>query len=280
MTRSLNSGTRQALSKSLVNRDGPVARLIRRSICSAASFLTAGSRLLFPPRCAHCDVGLPPEQEQDRLCADCCCLLGPEVWPCCPRCGAVRRSDGEAPDRCGLCKRTPLKFDSVIPLGAYVGVLGQVVLRMKRPHEESLSAAMGLLLARRRATQLADLRPDLIVPVPMYWARRIRRGVNSPEILANSLGKALGSAVRRRVLTRRRNTLPQASLSPRRRFKNVHGAFRVRARYNLDGMRVLLVDDILTTGATCSEAARILKRAGAAVVAAAVIARAQGPDST
>jgi ComF family protein len=126
---------------------------------------------------------------------------------------------------------------------------------------------------------LADLGGELIVPVPMFWARRLARGTNSPEIVADCLGRSLGVPVGRRVLCRCRNTMPQAGLLPRERFRNVRGAFRVRAGYHLDGRRVLLVDDILTTGATCSEAAKVLKQAGATLVAAVVVARAQGPDS-
>jgi predicted amidophosphoribosyltransferase len=82
-----------------------------------------------------------------------------------------------------------------------------------------------------------------------------------------------------RLLIRKRNTLPQKELPPRERFKNLRGAFRIRKRMlpHLGGSRVVLVDDILTTGATCSEAARVLKQAGAAAVAVAVVARALGP---
>lgn len=82
--------------------------------------------------------------------------------------------------------------------------------------------------------------------------------------------------MRRQILIRQRNTLPQARLPPSRRFANVRGAFRIRRPDAVRGARVLLVDDVLTTGATCSEAAKMLKQAGAASVAVAVVARAQG----
>jgi ComF family protein len=246
----------------------------------AARFATAGLDLLFPPHCAHCRSGLPPSRDGLLLCADCRRLLAPESWPCCPRCGAAGSTEGGPSGGCQLCQKTALKFDTVITLGSYHGELRKVVLRMKRPSAESLSAAMAGLLALRRGRQLADFHADLIAPVPMYWARRLRRGTNSPEMLARRLGRSLGVPVGRRVLARCRNTLPQANLSPRERFRNVRGAFRTRAGYHLEGLRVLLVDDILTTGATCSEAAKMLKQAGASMVAAAVVARAQGTDST
>lgn len=170
----------------------------------------------------------------------------------------------------------PLKFDATVTLGSYHAGLRDVVLRMKRPMHTALSVAMGELLVRRRGEQLLDHRADVIVPIPMFWARRLYRGINSPEILARCLASSLGIPVRRNLLVRCRNTLPQANLPPSRRFKNVRGAFRVRHPNAVQDARVLLVDDVLTTGATCSEAANMLKRAGAATVLVAVIARAQG----
>jgi len=151
---------------------------------------------------------------------------------------------------------------------------------MKRRRSEPLSAAMGRLLAVRRARPLKDLDADLILPVPMYWARKLARGTNSPEVVARCLAQQMRIPVSCRTLRRYRNTLPQKDLPVGQRFRNVRGAFAVRRSYDLQGARVLLVDDILTTGATCSEAAGVLIKAGAAMVAAVVIARAQGPNAT
>ena len=147
---------------------------------------------------------------------------------------------------------------------------------MKRPAHDALSVAIGRLLAQRRGECLVGVQADLVVPIPMYWGRRLGRGKNSPEALANCLAKSLKVPMRAAILVRRRNTLPQASLTPSRRFQNVRGAFQVRRPDAVTGARVLLVDDVLTTGATCSEAAKMLKQAGAAMVAVAVVARAQG----
>ena len=107
----------------------------------------------------------------------------------------------------------------------------------------------------------------------MFWTRRLRRGKNNPEILASCLAKHLGISMRRNALVRCRNTPPQAGLPPSQRFLNMRGAFRVRRPEFVKNPRVLLVDDVLTTGATCSEAAKVLKKAGAALVAVAVVAR-------
>lgn len=180
------------------------------------------------------------------------------------------------PDRCPLCKHAPLRFDTVVALGSYHAGLRDVVLRMKRPAHGSLSVAMGRLLAERRRERLVELRADVVIPIPMFWARRFGRGTNNPDVLAACLADTLQIPVDRRVLVRHRNTLPQAELPPSRRFQNVRGAFRVRRPAALKDARVLLVDDVLTSGATSSEAAKMLKQAGAAWVGVAVIARAQG----
>ena len=258
-----------------------MAPLVDRLRDGVARRMSDGLKLLFPPRCTCCDVELPGDRS-DRLllCANCRVLLGPELWPGCPRCGAIDSADGGPPGRCRLCRPVALQFAATIPLGVYDDLLRSTVLRMKQSAHESLSAAIGRLLAIRRGERLADVRADLIVPVPMHWTRRLGRGTNSPEILARGLGQSLRIAVGRRVLVRQRNTLLQTDLSPKERFQNVRGAFRVRAGYRLQGLRVLLIDDILTTGATCSEAAGMLKGAGVTMVAAVVAARAQRPTAT
>jgi ComF family protein len=145
---------------------------------------------------------------------------------------------------------------------------------MKKPKHDMLSAAFGRLLAERRRELLLEIRPDIIVPIPMHWIRRLGRGKNNPEMIASCLAKPLRIPVRRGILVQCRNTPPQTGLPLSKRFQNVRGAFRVRRPNAVKGARVLLVDDVLTTGATCSEAAKMLKKAGAALVAVAVIARA------
>lgn len=202
--------------------------------------------------------------------------LGPATWTGCRRCGSEVEPDGQMLDACRKCEKTRLWFDTVVVLGSYRSELQEVVLQMKRPSCEALSIAMGRLLVHRRFKELADLRPDLVVPIPMHWMRWLGRGMNSPELVGGCLSRFLRVPLRHRVLARRRNTLPQKGLRPPERFRNVRGAFCVRRGANLQDARVLLVDDILTTGATCSEAAKMLKQAGAAMVAVAVIARAQG----
>jgi ComF family protein len=146
---------------------------------------------------------------------------------------------------------------------------------MKRSRSTTLALAVGRVLARHVALATTTDPPDLVVPVPMHWSRRIVRGINSAELLAESVSAQLGLPLLSRLLVRSRNTLPQFELPPRERFRNVRGAFRARVGYDLTDARVLLIDDILTTGATASDAARALRECGAAAVTVAVAARAE-----
>jgi ComF family protein len=249
---------------------------VRRLRDGIGRLAAAGCDLLFPPRCVLCGADLIDGDGAWRFCDLCLARLAPLVWPGCGRCGSPVRESEIAADECGQCKKAALRFDRVIPLGAYDAELRDAVLRMKRPAHDALSLAVARLLAGRRGEQLAAIGADLVVPVPMYWQRRLRRGKNNPDLLAAGLAKSLGIPLGRRVLAWRRNVELQSSLSPARRFENVRGALRVRRPGVVQGARVLLVDDVLTTGATCSEAAKMLKQAGAAMVGVAVVARALG----
>ncbi|MCE5267533.1 MAG: ComF family protein [Planctomycetaceae bacterium] len=242
------------------------------------SLWTAGCSLLFPPQCLYCGGELR-EQVADGgkspFCGACLAGFGALDWHACPRCGHELPQDGGSDaDGCSNCKGRRLRFDTVVALGRYHGGLREGVLRMKRPAHDALSLGLGRLLAERRREHLAAFHADLIVPVPMFWRRHLGRGKNSPEVLAGCLANSLRIPMRRSLLVRCRNTLPQSGLAPSRRLTNVRGAFRVRRPAAVRNARVLLVDDVLTTGATCNEAAKMLKQAGATAVAVAVVARA------
>jgi ComF family protein len=239
---------------------------------------SGGLNLLFPPRCAYCRVDIAEPEDHLPICPECCRRMVPEKWVGCRHCGGAISGDGESSDHCSLCKHPPLLFDTVVAMGGYQDNLRDVILRMKNPRQETLTLAMGRLFVQKRFSELSGLGVEMIVPVPMYWKRRLVRGTNSAELLARCLGRKLGLPVRRRLLVRCKNTKPQSELSPKKRFSNMRGAFRVRTPHLLQDARVLLVDDVLTTGATGSEAAGVLKKAGASMVAVAVIAREQGKE--
>jgi ComF family protein len=161
-------------------------------------------------------------------------------------------------------------------LGIYQCELRSAVLRIKRPHELALAAALSDLLVDAAGPSLAALAPDVVVPVPMHWTRKAWRGVNSPDVIAQRLAAHLKVPMRGGLLARRRRTAPQASLSRSKRRANVRGAFHAAKHPNLPAAKIVLVDDIMTTGATLDEAAKTLTRRGAHVVAVVVLARAEG----
>jgi ComF family protein len=157
----------------------------------------------------------------------------------------------------------------------YDGDLREAVLSTKSAHQEPLAVALVELLWKLRSDELIAQRADVIVPMPMHWIRRLERGANTPEVLAERLARRLALPVCP-MLKRRRHTVPQGSLARSARLTNLRQAFRLRSDYDCRGARVLLVDDVLTTGATCSEAAKVLLREGAENVSVAVLARAEG----
>jgi len=170
-------------------------------------------------------------------------------------------------------------FDRVVSLGPYDGLLRSAVLRTKSAGNDAVAATLGSLLAHgRREPMGGDTAQIVVVPVPMHWTRKIRRGTNGVSVIAARLAKELSLPLAAGALSRRRSTRLQNGLLRPQRFANVRGAFRWTDRYDFRGAHVLLVDDILTTGATASEAARMLKLAGAAQVVAVVLARTSGLD--
>ncbi len=235
-----------------------------------------GLGILYPPRCAYCGAEIGELPEDLHLCSSCLKDLSPRQATSCRRCGAAAPNDSCPPNECQLCRGADFAFDAVLPLGRYQGKLRDAVLRMKHEANEHLSIAMGAIYRKTRGSQFASLRPSSIVPIPMFWMRRLRRKTNSPDVLAAQLANFLGTPMLSKALRRSRNTLPQRSLLPRERFRNVRDAFRLTPGFDFADATVGLVDDVMTTGATCDAAARLLKQAGASKVIVAVLARAEG----
>ncbi len=230
--------------------------------------------LTYPASCACCQQAIEAA-EGVELCAVCrASLIRPRA--ACTRCASLLPS-GTSGDPCPRCKTTRLQFARTVCLGSYEDSLRSAVLRTKRPFDRPLAVALAGHLATNVLQEFQSAGIDVVIPVPMHWSRRISRGVNCPDALADAIAQRLQVPTVSHLLVRCRRTLPQANLSPRRRKANVRGAFALRMHEDLIGARVLLVDDILTTGATLNEAAKTLRKAGAGDVYAAVLARAEGP---
>jgi ComF family protein len=229
--------------------------------------------LVFPPRCTLCAADLPESADRILICPGCRKQIV-SSQPACPRCAChVARIDS---DGCVQCRDAKLRFDAAVRLGDYQETLRRAILRIKQSNEQALAKSLADVLAACRSDELQRLNLDVVVPIPMHWRRRLLRGHNSAAVLAERVACSLGKPMAEFLLVRKRHTRPQFDLPPGGRWDNVRGAFRVKPHTDLPGARVLLIDDILTTGATSSEVAKTLRKAGASFVAVCVLARAEG----
>jgi ComF family protein len=175
----------------------------------------------------------------------------------------------DADGRCSLCRLGLTDFDTIYTFGSYADTLRELIHLFKYSQIRPLARPLGALIARAIPR---EHRFDLIIPMPLHWKKRWSRGYNQSELLAKEIARRWGVPIRK-IVRRVKPTAPQAGLSNSKRRLNVRGAFAVRKGANLKGLRVLLIDDVLTTGATAGACASVLKRAGASHVAVAVVAR-------
>jgi ComF family protein len=176
--------------------------------------------------------------------------------------------------RCALCRRGARGFDAAYSFGLYENELRKLIHLFKYGRVQTLSAPLGRLLAKALPREQSF---DVIVPMPLHWRKRWQRGFNQAELLAREIGRRTNVPVRN-ALRRVRHTASQAGLTSAKRRQNVSGAFQASRqasnRRAIDGGRVLLIDDVMTTGATAASCSRALKRAGARQVTLLTLARA------
>ena len=171
--------------------------------------------------------------------------------------------------RCALCRLGVNGFDAAYSFGWFEAELRELIHVFKYGRVEALAGPLGrfLALALPRTEQF-----DVVVPMPLHWMRRWTRGFNQSELLAREIARRAGVPVRN-LARRVKATTAQAGLTNAKRRANVSGAFQVPRAERVRGLRILLVDDVMTTGATASACARELKKAGAARVALLTVAR-------
>jgi ComF family protein len=172
---------------------------------------------------------------------------------------------------CSLCRLGLPGYEGAYSYGFYEGPLRRLIHLFKFERVPTLAAPLGRYLVKALPD---DRQFDVVVPMPLHWLRRWRRGFNQSGLLASEVGRRLGLPLQTRALRRKRHAAPQSGLSSAARRRNVAGLFAVSDRRLIEGRRVLLVDDVLTTGATAQAAARALKSAGAAQVVVLTLARA------
>jgi ComF family protein len=238
--------------------------------------VTAGLVQILYPGCCHlCGVLLAPDVA--FFCASCRAALSTDPLPSCPHCAGTVGPYVSTAEGCIRCRKESFAFEAALRLGTYDGVLRDAVIRLKHHTGEGLAELLGELWVSRDAHRFRSLGVDAVVPVPLHWWRRWRRGYNQSAALARSIAAHLQIPCFPSRLRRLRNTPDQTLQSPAGRRANVRGAFRARRRSQFKGSTVLLVDDVMTTGATAHEAARALRLAGASRVVVAALARAGAP---
>lgn len=219
--------------------------------------LERAADLLFPPRCALCGEVLAVKDRAEGLCR--ACREEIPFFPAdrCPRCGGKTDTGGF----CEACLR-PFAFESACAAFPYERVRTAIHL-FKYRGGKGFGEGLGRLAAeylRRTHTELLS-GVDVMIPVPLHPKKERRRGFNQTILLCRAVSAETALPLCERGLLRRKDTMPQSLLSPAERKENLRGVFVVNA--DVAGKRVLLVDDIFTSGATCGECARALYRAGA-----------------
>jgi ComF family protein len=215
------------------------------------------------------------------VCPDCLASIAPIQGKVCSICGervlsSYALCDDDGLRRCPVCRRVDHPFERAVAYGSYDGGLRELVHLLKFHGVKPAAHVLGRMLAE--AVGKLDLGDKvLVIPVPLYRAKRRQRGFNQAEMIAQAAIRVSPAHERLQLapgtLLRNRDTHSQIGLTSHQRRENLRGAFSVVRAAEVTGREVLLVDDVYTTGTTASECARVLRRAGAAKVVVATVAR-------
>ncbi|PLX84929.1 MAG: amidophosphoribosyltransferase [Desulfuromonas sp.] len=229
--------------------------------------------LLLPPACPLCGRQLQSGGPAAPFCSACQKGIHPLVSPSCPRCALPFTSDAGSDHHCEACIRKPPPFAWVRAAGLYEDSLRRAVQRFKYEGAIYLDRALSHLLAQALQGDRERFCPDLLVPVPLHRSRLRQRTFNQALLLARALGRRWDVPAAADLLERTRPTPAQQGLDARQRRRNLKGAFALRRP--LAGRRILLIDDVMTTGATARECSAVLLKGGADAVGVAVLGRAR-----
>ncbi|MBB6253424.1 ComF family protein [Nitrospirillum iridis] len=224
--------------------------------------------LVLPPRCLGCGEAVAAA---GTLCGACWRGISFITAPQCAGCGRPFPHDMGADALCAVCVAAPLPFARLRAAVLYDDASRPLILGFKHGDRTEAAPLLAGWMARAGAELLADA--DIIAPVPLHRWRLFARRYNQAALLALRLGRLTGVTAVPDLLARRRRTPSQGTLSREGRARNVAGAFALRPGRDVRGLRVVLVDDVYTTGSTAAECARVLSRAGAARVDVLALAR-------
>ncbi len=230
-------------------------------------FTTRLVKFVFPPACALCQKTLPAGWTQP-WCTTCKAEIVPLPSAHCSLCRQPFIGVVSQPHLCSRCVRLAPEFSAVYCVGLYQGALRHAVRQLKFNQHVNLDRSLALFVA---GALPADQSYDVIIPVPLHRSALKHRTYNQAALLAKELGRLLACRVEQRLLVKNRSTLPQHNLTAQEREKNLLNVFNLKHRLN--GEHVLLVDDVMTTGATAASCAKELLASGACKVSVATVAR-------
>jgi ComF family protein len=247
---------------------------------------------VFPSRCAGCGAWIDleahpsPELLASLLCADCRLRLRFIATPLCRICGRPFAQRADHDHYCGECLQNPPPYDMARSAAVYAPPLDALVQRLKYDGRLQTARPLGDLLRAAFQHNWSARPVDLILPVPLHRRRLRSRGFNQVQVLLRDWSRPgsrqdlapVAAAVAPRLLVRRRHTPPQAGLPRPERIRNMRGAFAVTQPRAVAGRRILVVDDVMTTGATLAACVEVLRNAGAARVDVLTLARAVRND--
>jgi ComF family protein len=237
---------------------------VNRLAAGLRTLLRSVADFVFPPLCWGCDE----EAEDGLICESCRLLLVTSEMDVCPGCG---RPCEEAQAGCGRCEQ-PLLPARVRALGRYQEQFRNLVHALKYSHKTALAGVLGPALAALAAQDAVLRKAEVVCAVPLHPARLRERGYNQSDLLARAVGAGLGLPVVEPIVRRKNTRTQTARRGDEQRRKNLDGAFAPKPGSTLEGRRVLLVDDVMTSGATLNAACRALLEAGAGPVLGLVIA--------
>lgn len=239
---------------------------------SLSRFVDAGLNLIYPAVCQICREERATKDES-YICTSCRKKVRVIEPPFCSKCGTPFEGDIGGMFECSECKEVELKFDSARAAVRVNAFMLDVVHKYKYARWMWFEKFLGELLVQAAIPELSKERWDMIVPVPLHSLKKREREFNQADRLAKYLSSALHVPMNTKILKRVAPTQSQTRLTRQERTENVKKAFALREPLDLKGMNIILIDDILTTGATTSACAGILRKAGAAKIQVWTVAR-------
>ena len=228
--------------------------LVLKQLCSSVL------DLIYPPSCILCKKSIPA-QDQTPLCPGCQMTIQRNRPPFCAKCSRSLENNSET---CPTCSKNNPHFDTAWAAAAYDETMQKLIHLFKYGQKTSLQHCFFELISEFITAYRLNINQfDLVIPVPLHPTRLRERGYNQAQLLAQLIARQYSIPLSSNNLIRIRNTESQSVLSQKERWTNIQQAFRIRQPVEFQDKEILLIDDLLTTGATASEAARTLKEAGA-----------------